>query len=208
LTNFKKSTYLSQAKLEVDRTSPATQIIILKASNSDANIEKTVKALAVVCGEEKLTLVEENNDIFDIFERQVSETRLKFSFATLWKNVHPSSYINKINGCPIKKFMLCAKADCLEESNDSIIKIIGTDLEIDITKPISDAVIFLTPVTTGGVMHPLPIKLKVCGNEIVSPKSKDPIINLLPTPIIGQFKYEVDMLFDNSDPKCPLDYSL
>ena len=53
-------------------------------------------------------------------------------------------------------------------------------------------------------MDPKPIYITVCGNEIISLKSKEPIINLLPEPIDGEFKFDVKSMFENSDPQCPI----
>ena len=53
-------------------------------------------------------------------------------------------------------------------------------------------------------MDPKSITIKVCGNEIISLKSNDPVINLLPDPIDGEFKFDVKSMFDNTDQQCPI----
>jgi len=45
--------------------------------------------LAVVCGEEKLTLATAENTMFDIYQKEISSTPLEYSLDKVWKNVHP-----------------------------------------------------------------------------------------------------------------------
>lgn len=52
----KKLTYMSQAKLNIENQTPFNQEIILKGSIPSKAVKKVVKALAVLCGEETLTL--------------------------------------------------------------------------------------------------------------------------------------------------------
>jgi hypothetical protein len=142
--------------------------------------------------------------MFNIYLKSISSVPLEYSLTELWRNSHPNVYVNSIDGCPIEKFKLCDNIACLNDSENPIFTIESNTLKVDLSKPLSEQTVYITPITTGGVMDPQPIKIKVCGGEVVSPKSQNPIISLLPLPISGEFKFDVKTLFDNSDPLCPI----
>ena len=156
-----------------------------------------------------MTLVKTESEFFDIYRSQVSTTPLTFSLKGIWTSVHPIEYIEKIEACFITGFKLCLSADCSQEPKSSIYSIAGTDLSINLSNPVTEETMYLTPVTFGGVMDPQKIKIKVCGNEILTTKNVGSLTRKLKEIETGLIKFDVEKLFENSDPLCPIDsYSL
>lgn len=109
--DYLKPSYLAQVKLVISRDKPFSQEFFLKAFNpkaESAKFVKTMKVLAVVCGEETLTLVSAKDTMFNIYQKEKSSIPLEYSLEKVWKNVHPNAYIDGINGCPIEGFKLCS----------------------------------------------------------------------------------------------------
>ena len=58
-------------------------------------------------------------------------------------------------------------------------------------------------------MDPHKITIKVCGGEVLTTKTAGSLIRKLKEIGTGSFEFDVEKLFENSDPLCPIDsYSL
>jgi hypothetical protein len=107
--------------------------------------------------------------------------------------------VNSNNGCPVEKFKLCDKIDCLKVTNVAAFTIEGETLKVDVSKSIN-LTVYITPVTISGIIEPQPIKIKVCGSEIISAKDQAPIVIQLVAPETGELSYDVATLYDDKDP--------
>jgi len=117
---------------------------------------------------------------------------------------HPNSYVAKNNLCVIENFKVCMTLECDTSYSGSTFLTKNSELIVDISKPLTQQTVYLTPITSGGVIKPLPIQILVCGNEVLEPRKSGAIINLLPFPITGFFEFQLSSLFTNSDFRCPI----
>ena len=106
--------------------------------------------MAIICGEETLTLADPSNKVFDIFINSTSNDSLIYSLAGLWKATHPNSYVDSNDICGIDYFKVCSSICCNDDKSESDLNISGSELAIDISKSISLNEFYITPVTKGG----------------------------------------------------------
>ena len=106
--------------------------------------------MAIICGQETLTLADPSNEVFDIFINSTSKDSLKYSLAGLWTTTHPNSYVDSNEICGIDYFKVCSSIFCNDDKIESYLNIFGSFLRIDISKSISLNEFYITPVTTGG----------------------------------------------------------
>jgi hypothetical protein len=74
----------------------------------------------------------------------------------------------------------------------------GTDLIVDISKPISESKFYITPVTKGGSISPKAIDILVCGNEVITLNNPTKVFVGLPKPVVGTLTYEASDYFTSS----------
>jgi hypothetical protein len=111
----------------------------------------------IVCGTEKLKLVEATNQVFNIGKIKGAPA-VVYDLKGIWK---ASS-----SDCPISSFRVCDDALCKSKSASFVVK--GSFLSLRLDKPIPKTVKYLTAVTSGGVMLPQPMNVVICGGEKVS----------------------------------------
>ena len=75
--------------LTVNRGSPFNKMMYLQASNINATIqpmESIVKAIVVVCGQEKVVIKDKLNEVFNIKGiKSSSSTKLSFKLPGIWE---------------------------------------------------------------------------------------------------------------------------
>ena len=201
---------LSNKTLSIDKTNPLVLDFDLQAKTvSGVTKSKNINVEVIGCGLETLTLAEPTNDVFNIYEKGSDAFPLKYSLKGIWTSTHPNDYIKSINGCQIINFKLCATLECTQELVSNVFAIVDDDLVVNVSVPITEMKVYLTPVTFGGIMDPKLVTIKICGMEIVTTVKVGEIKKFLEEPEPGIFTYEMDKLFENTDPLCPLgDFTL
>ena len=142
----------------------------LHGFNPDGTLDNAgavVKGLALICGQESLTLSSPNNEVFNIFISSPSAEQKKYSLAEIWKATHPNSYVDSNIICGIDYFKICSTIWCSKDDKITHLNISNSELTIDISKSLSLNEFYITPVTKGGITDPQLVKLHICGNEII-----------------------------------------
>ena len=93
--------------LTIQRSSAKNEYIYLEASNPNANpspVKNTVKGLVVVCGKEKVNLIDQSNKVFNVKGVKSSlSPKLAFELKDIWE-LDITGLLQSKEDCPISKY--------------------------------------------------------------------------------------------------------
>lgn len=103
--------------LTIDPSTPFNKFVYLQASNPTASplpIKNVVKAIVVVCGQEKVVVKDKVNKVFDVKGVKGSKP-LSFKLADVWE-VDTTGLLQTAEDCPITEWKMCDDALCATSS--------------------------------------------------------------------------------------------
>ena len=143
---------MAESNLVIKRSAPFNKLVYFYAKNTNTDLSGTqnvVKAIVIVCGNEKVQLKDKSNDVFNIKgHRDSNKLLLSYELKEIWA-VDTDGLISTVDDCPIRQWKMCDDVLCEKETKQGWFSIEGSTLSIDTTSGIVNSSNFLAAITSG-----------------------------------------------------------
>ena len=107
-------------ELNINTRVPFNEFVYIHGANNDSSANDTLKINVIVCGQERLALMQPDHPVFNKYE-VIGEDRPEvdiYDLSQIWE-VQPASPAVLPTDCPIVEYMLCNDTLCYEVLNST-----------------------------------------------------------------------------------------